>query len=136
MSQDVGPRATIIDTFPDIGPGSSRALLLLSRQFIRVWIILLPSLNILGKGQTNNFFRILAQQQPEATVTPTVFDRQSRCQPSWSHSTGPHLEKEKTKKKYTCLTYFRCTTTTFFDKQYKFSKIFLKLEGREVKFAM
>ena len=29
-----------------------------------------------------------------------------------------------------------CTATPLFDKQYKFSKISLKLESREVKFAL
>ena len=55
-----------------------------------------------------------------------------------------HLLAAKKLKKYiytyiyifTGSTYLGCTATPLLNKQYKFSKIFLKPEGREVKFAI
>ncbi|CAL2256715.1 unnamed protein product [Prunus armeniaca] len=97
----------------------SKTLLMSSRQIIKARTILLPSIDILSRGQSTNFLLIIAQQPPAATAVPIVFGRQSRRQPAWSHPTSPRLEKEKTKKNLRARLTLGCTATPLFDKQYK-----------------
>ncbi|CAL8993040.1 unnamed protein product, partial [Prunus brigantina] len=83
----------------------SRTLLLSSRQIIRIRTILLSSLDILGKGQTTNFFRILAQQQLAATVASTGLRLPVTTSTSLVPSSWSSPRKREDEEKYTCSTF-------------------------------